>query len=98
MRSAAAEYWCEGGESSRFIVGRKLPTGQQWKGGEEVDLANTLGVSQEVLSTWLDLKVAVPGRQQKTIAAWLRRPIADLFTDVDPNVVVEEPKEADAPA
>jgi hypothetical protein len=51
---------------------------------DKAPLANALGVSAEVLDGWIDQKAPVPERAQAVIAAWLKTPPRDLFTDIAP--------------
>lgn len=51
---------------------------------EKPALANALGTSGDILNGWVDEKVPVPEKEQAIIAAWLKKPPRDLFTDLPP--------------
>lgn len=46
-------------------------------------LAEVLGVTAKTLQDWIDEKSAVPSRQQALIAAYLHKPLRELFSDID---------------
>ena len=48
----------------------------------KTELSNLLGVSRDRVDLWLTGKAAVPHNFQLVIAAFLRTPAQELFTDI----------------
>jgi hypothetical protein len=61
---------------------------------QKQQLTNLLGVSAAELDTWLEEKAPIPEKHQTLIAAWLRKPKRDLFSDIGPDGKTDEPTEA----
>ena len=53
--------------------------------GDKTNLANHLEMSNEDLTKWLEGKERIPTDKQIVISAWLRKPIRNLFTDLEPG-------------
>jgi len=49
-------------------------------------LSAALGVPEPKLDAWADATEAVPQNEQEIIAAWLRLPLREVFSDVEPAV------------
>ena len=67
-------------------------------GMAEYELADAVGVNQTLLAAWLDQKRPVPEAKQALIAASLRKPARELFTDIRPADAPAEEAESNAGA
>ena len=54
-------------------------------GTSKSELANMLGVSPETIDQWAGGASSIPVQAQQIIAAWLRKPARELFSDIPPG-------------
>jgi hypothetical protein len=69
-------------EADRWAVDLKqaLATG----GGDADSLARAIAVPVATINQWIDRKAEIPNSAQALIAAFLRRPAYQLFSDISP--------------
>ena len=70
-------------EHARYASGVAATMANQKK--EPKDLLPFLDVQPEIVAKWLEQNEKVPGGAQRIIAAWLKQPVRNLFSDLPPN-------------
>lgn len=97
IRSAGASWFGDahslGRERWAFGLKKAFTGSAADKKAAQTELADLLGVTNKELEAWMKEDKKVPSRYQVTIAAYARKPMREIFTDIKEPDLEEQPAE-----